>query len=63
MDKLVVEVTKAKEGLDPFYCIRGLPVTDCLYLLRVNLNFFYSHNKPEVFCIFYPKLAFLDINL
>jgi len=63
MDKLVVEVIKAKEGLDSFYYIRGLPVIDYLYLLRVNLNFFYSYNKPKVFYTFYPKLAFLNINL
>jgi len=59
----VVEVIKAKEGLDSFYYIKGLPVIDCLYLLRVNLNSFYSHDKPEVFYTFYPKLIFLNINL
>jgi len=63
MDKLAVEIIKTKEGLDSFYYIRGLPVTDCLYLLRVNLNSFHSYNKPKVFYIFYPKLVFLNINL
>jgi len=63
MDKPVVEIIKTKEGLGSFYYIRGLLVTDCLYLLRVNFNSFYSYNKPEVFCIFYPKLIFLNINL
>jgi len=63
MDKLVVEVTKAKEGLNSFYYIRGLLVTDYLYLLRVNFNSFYSYNKPKVFYTFYPKLIFLNINL
>jgi hypothetical protein len=63
MDKLVVEVIKTKEGLDSFYYTRGLLVTDYLYLLRVNLNSFYSYNKPKVFYIFYPKLIFLNINL
>jgi len=63
IDKPVVEVIKAKEGLDPFYYIRGLLVTDYLYLLKVNLNFFYSYNKPKVFYTFNPKLAFLNINL
>jgi hypothetical protein len=63
IEKLVVEVIKAKEGLDSFYYIRGLLVIDCLYLLRVDLNSFYSYNKPEVFYTFYPKLAFLNINL
>jgi len=63
MDKLIVEIIKTKEGLDSFYYIRGLLVTDCLYLLRVNLNSFYSYNKPEVFYTFYPKLTFLNINL
>jgi len=63
MDKLVVEVIKPKEGLDPFYYIRGLLVIDCLYLLRVNLNSFYSNDKPKAFYIFYPKLIFLNISL
>jgi len=63
MDKLVVEVIKAKEGLDSFYYIKGLPVINYLYLLRVNLNSFYSYNKPKVFYTFYPKLTFLNINL
>jgi hypothetical protein len=59
----VVEVIKAKEGLDSFYYARGLLVIDCLYLLRANLNSFYSYDKPKVFYTFYPKLAFLNINL
>jgi len=59
----VVEIIKTKEGLDSFYYIRGLLVIDCLYLLRVNLNSFYSYDEPEVFYTFYPKLAFLNINL
>jgi len=63
MDKLIVEVIKAKEGLDSFYYIRGLLVIDCLYLFRVNLNSFYSYDKPKVFYRFYPKLIFLNINL
>jgi len=63
MDKLLVEVIKAKKGLDSFYYIRGLLVMDYLYLLRVNLNFFYSYDKPKVFYMFYPKLAFFNINL
>ena len=62
-DKLVVEVIKAKKGLNSFYRIKGLLVTDCLYLLRVNLNSFYSHDKPKVLYMFYPKLVFLNINL
>jgi len=63
MDKLIVEVIKAKKGLDPFYYIKGLLVIDYLYLFRVNLNLFYSYNKPKVFYTFYPKLAFFNINL
>jgi len=59
----VVEVIKTKKGLDFFYYIRGLLVTDYLYLFRVNLNSFRSYNKPKVFYIFYPKLVFLNINL
>ena len=63
MDKLIVEVIKPKEGLDPFYYARGLPVTDCLYLLKVDLNSFYSNDKPKVFYTLYPKLVFLNISL
>jgi hypothetical protein len=63
MDKLVVEVIKAKEELDPFYYIRGFLVIDCLYLLRVSLNSFYSYNEPKVFYMFYSKLIFFNINL
>jgi len=63
MDKLVVKVIKTKEGLDSFYYIRGLLVTDYLYLLKVNLNFFRNYNKPKIFYTFYPKLIFLNINL
>ena len=63
MDKLVVEIIKTKEELDSFYYMRGLLVTDYLYLLRVNLNSFYSYDKPKVFYTFYPKLAFLNTNL
>jgi len=59
----VVEIIKTKEGLNSFYYIRGLLVTDYFYLLRVDLNFFRSYNKPEVFYTFYPKLIFLNINL
>ena len=62
-DKLVVKVIKPKEGLDPFYYVRGLLVTDCLYFLRVDLNSFYSNNKPKVFYTLYPKLIFLNISL
>jgi len=59
----VVKVIKTKEELDSLYYIRGLLVTDYLYLLRVNLNSLCSYNKPKVFYTFYPKLAFLNINL
>jgi len=58
----VVEVIKTKEELDSFYYIRGLLVIDYLYLLRVDLNSFYSYNKPKVFYTFYPKLIFLNYN-
>jgi hypothetical protein len=63
IDKLVVEVIKAKEGLDPFYSTRGFLVTDYFDLLRINLNSFYSNNKPKVLYIFYSKFIFLNINL
>jgi len=63
INKPLIEVIKAKKGLDSFYYIRGLLVIDYLYLLRVNLNSFYNYNKPKVFYTFYPKLIFLNINL
>ncbi len=62
-DKLVVEVIKTKEGLDPFYGIRGFLVIDCFNLLRINLNSFYSNNKPKVLYTFYSEFIFLNINL
>jgi hypothetical protein len=63
MDKLIVKVTKAKEGLDSFYSIRGFLVTDSFYFLSVNFNSFYSDNKLEVLYISYPKFIFLNVNL
>ena len=63
IDKPVVEVIKTKEGLDPFYGIRGFLVIDYFNLLRINLNSFYSNNKPKVLYIFYSEFAFLNINL
>jgi len=62
-DKLVIEIIKAKEGLDPLYSIRGLLAIDCFNLLRVNLNPIYTYNKPKVLYTFYPKFIFLNINL
>jgi len=59
----MVEVIKAKKGLDTLYCIKGLPITNSLNLFRANLNFNYVYNKPKILYIFYPKFAFLDINL
>jgi hypothetical protein len=63
MDKPVVEVIKAKKGLDSFYGIRGFLVIDYLNLLRVNLNSFCTNNKPKVLYLFYLKFIFLNINL
>ena len=63
MDKLIVKVIEAKKGLDPFYSIKGFLVIDCLNLLRVNFNSFYTNNKPKVLSAFYSKFAFLNINL
>ena len=62
-DKLVIEIIKTKEGLDPLYSIRGLLAADCFNLLRVNFNPIYTYNKPEVLRAFYPKFTFLNINL
>ena len=63
IDKIIIEVAEAKEGLDPFYGIRGFPATDYFNLLRVNLNSFHTNNKPKVLYLFYSKLIFLNINL
>jgi hypothetical protein len=60
---MVIEVVEAKEGLDPFYGAKGFLVADCFNLLKVNLNSFYTNNKPKVICLLYPKLIFLNINL
>ena len=63
MDKIVIEVIEAKEGLDPFYGIRGFLVIDCFNLLRINLNSFYNNNKPKILYTFYPEFIFLNIYL
>ena len=63
MDKLIVEITEAKKGLNAFYSIRGFLVIYCLYLLRVNFNFFYANNEPKVLYSFYSKFIFFNINL
>ena len=63
MDKMVIKVAEAKEGLDPFYSVRGFPVVDYFNLFRVNLNSLYINNKPKVLYSFYFKLILLNINL
>ena len=63
IDKLVVEVIKAKEKLDPLYRIRRLLVIDCFDLFRINFNPIYTYNKSKVLYTFYPKFVFLDISL
>jgi len=63
MDKLIVEVTEAKKGLDAFYSIRGFLVIDYFNLLRINFNSFRTNDKPKVLCSFYSKFIFLNINL
>jgi hypothetical protein len=62
-DKLIVEVIKAEEGLDSLYGIRGFLVADSFHLFSVNFDSFYSDNEPKILCIFYPKFAFLDVDL
>jgi len=63
MDKLIVEIIKAKKGLDAFYSAGGFPVINCLNLLQVNFNPFYTNNKPKVLYAFNSKFAFFNINL
>jgi hypothetical protein len=59
----IVEVIKAKEGLDPLYSIRGFLVVDSFHFLSINFNSFCCNNKLKVLYIFYLKFIFLDINL
>ena len=63
MDKLIVEVIKAKKGLDPLYSIKGFLVINSFHLLSVNFDSFYNNNKPKVLYIFYSKFAFFDVSL
>ena len=63
MDKLIVEVIKAKEGLNPLYNIRGFLIANSFYFFSVNFNAFYNNNKLKILYIFYPKFAFFNINL
>jgi len=63
MAKLIVEIIKAKKGLDPLYSIRVFLVIDCFNLLRVNFNSFYANNKLKILYTFHSKFAFLNINL
>ena len=63
IDKLAVKVIEAKKGLDAFYCLRGLPVINSFNLFRVDFNSIYTHNKSKILYTFYPKFAFLDVNL
>ena len=60
---MAIAVIEAKEGLNPFYSIRGFLVVDYFNLFRVNLNSFYTNNEPKVLYLFYFKLAFFNINL
>ena len=62
-DKLVIEIIKTKEGLDPLYSIRGFLVIDYVNLLRVNFNSIYTYYKPKALYMFYPKFIFPNINL
>ena len=60
INKLVVEVIKAKKGLDLFYYIRGFPITNNF---RIDFNPFYANNKSKVLYTFYFKFTFFNVNL
>jgi len=62
-DKLVIEIIKTKEELDPLYNIRGFLVINYVNLFKVDFNPIYTYYKPKVLCAFYPKFIFLNINL
>ena len=59
----MIEVIKAKKGLDTLYCIRGLLVIDSLNLFKVNFNFNYTYNKPKILYIFYSEFIYFTLNL
>jgi hypothetical protein len=63
MDKLMVKVIKAEEGLDSLYSIRGFLVVNSFHLLSVNFDSFCSDNELEVLCMSYLEFAFLDVDL
>ena len=63
IDKPIIEVIKAKKGLDIFYNIRGLLVVDHFNFFKANFNPIYTNNKLKVFYTFYPKFVFLNISL
>ena len=63
MDKPIVKIIKAEEGLDPLYNIRGFLVADSFRLFNINFNSFYSNNKLEILYMCYPKFIFLNIDL
>jgi len=63
INKLIIEVIKAKKGLDPFYSIKEFLVINFLNFFRVNFNPFYTNNKPKVLYIFYSEFIFFNINL
>ena len=45
IDKLIIEVIKAKKGLDTLHCIRGLLIINDLNLLGVDFNSINTYNK------------------
>ena len=63
INKLIIEVIKAKKGLDTLYYIKGLLIINSLNLFKVDFNSIYIYNKLKVLYTFYPKFIFLNIDL
>ena len=64
LNKASIEIHKADETLYPFYGLRGFPLENSLYLIRVYSDaLLYFHDKSEVFRRLYLELVFIDVNL
>ena len=63
LNKLLIKVIKAKEGLHAFYYTRLFPVINNLDLVLVNLYTLSANNKAQVLYIIYSKFIFLNVSL
>ena len=63
LNKPLIKVTKAKEGLHAFYYIRLFLVVNNLDLVLVNLYALNTNNKAQVLYITHFEFVFLNIGL